>query len=465
MSSLKQLAISGSIIYWLGKNLVFLFTFLGNLILARLIIPESYGLIAIANSINDIVLVFTSVGLNLAVINLFNENKVKESCLFLAWFLFFILCFFSIFIYYILLKNNLISYDIFLILMIIAPITCLQLPSSVYLGVYESELKFKISVLIWSIGPILGMIFGIFFAYYDFQEWSLVIKQVITTSSVFLILFIVSNVRFSINYDLTTLIKILRYSIYIFFQRLTEIPFKVIPVFFLSNFTNKSIVGYFDRSYYLVDIQTSTLSPFYSNVFFSILSKKKDNYQKINLAYKDVFFYISRLTLLSSLVIYFYPDIIIDILLGDKWLQMENYLKGLFFLFLILPLFNLKIYTLLSISKTNLLIISNLVCLIFLLVFISCIYFGNLPNYYVTYSISFVFIINLIFLEIFYNQLNFKEISNYIFEYLIYFLLFYFLQELLNNSYQIMFLSIFLVLIIYLKDIKKFNYIFSLLKK
>jgi teichuronic acid exporter len=465
MDDLKKIAISGSITYWLVKNSVFIFTFIGNLILARIVLPESYGLIAIANSINDIVLVFTSLGLNLAVINLFEENKVKESCLFLAWVLFLFLSLFSVTLYCLLFFYNLISFEIFIILISLAPITCLQLPTSVYLGIYESQLKFKISVFIWSFGPVIGIIAGIFFANLNFQEWSLIIKQIITTLSVFLILFFISSFKFSKNYDPKTMKKILRYSIYIFFQRLTEIPFRIVPVLFLSNLTNKSSIGYFDRSYYFVDTQSSTLSPFYSNVFFSILSKKKNLHKKINFAYNEVFFYVSRLTMLSSLVIFFYSDLIIGILLGNYWSEMTNYLKGFSILFLVLPLYNLKVYTLLSISKTNLIIIANIVSLIFLFLFILLIFMSSYSLYSLTYVLGIVFTLNLVILEFLHSQLETKQIAKYTIEYIVYFFIFYLLNIFYKDQFITLIYSITLVLFIYLKDYKKIYYIFDLLKK
>ncbi len=162
--------------------------FIVNLILARLLMPDSYGVVGMAQIIIGFLTVISDMGLFNALIQKKDDELIEARYSTVFWYLliiasFFVCCFF-LFIspagasFYneprlVPVLNALSFYLFFNILSIIPRV------------ILTKQLDFRSLVQITYLGSILSSVVAIAFAFLDFGVWSLVVKSIVSSSIIF----------------------------------------------------------------------------------------------------------------------------------------------------------------------------------------------------------------------------------------------------------------------------------------
>ena len=178
---LKQKAISGVIWSAVEKFGSSAFMFIANLILARLLIPEDFGAVAMLMVFISISETIVNAGFCTALIQKKEIDKVDCSTVF-VWNITFssilYIILYAISPYIANFYNIEILKDVLRIQSIVIPVNSLSL---VQLALFQKELEFKMIAKINLSAMLLGTLLGIYFAFIGYGVWSLVIKQVSTS--------------------------------------------------------------------------------------------------------------------------------------------------------------------------------------------------------------------------------------------------------------------------------------------
>lgn len=344
--SLFKRAFTGGM--WMaGINYVtFALMFAGQILLVRLLVPEDFGIFALALSISEMIFIFGGFSISMSCIALQEEPDVLDTGMFLSFILAVIMAVLSIAVS--MLANFYYSKQTVVFLLILCLIKIFQLPTSIYSASLEKDFLFKRNSLITSIAKSSGLIIALALALIGFGAWSLLAREVLMIVFLFVGMISFSNYKFSFRFNQVTAVKIWRYSYRMFFMRMGEVAFHRLPSFIIGTLSGVNILGLYDRSIYLARLPNAMLAPFTSNVSFSLYSKVKDDHKKISEGLYWSLLFILRITFPIGLLTLFFPETIIKTLFGMYWVEAAPFIRGFSLFLIFIPLFEVLRHFLLA---------------------------------------------------------------------------------------------------------------------
>jgi O-antigen/teichoic acid export membrane protein len=349
VKKLSTHALQGAFWNVLIRNTLFVITFIGNIFLIRMLVPGDYGTFALILSIVDIIFIIGSLGISNACVYYHDDDPdVFETGMVLSWVLALILVCASFIAVIILNLFSLYSGLVLLLILLTSIVNSLNIPTSVYLANIECNLDFKKSALLTFVGPILGLLVGLWLANNEFGIWALFYKNSLAVLLTFVIVFFISKSSIKFSYSKYISKKILRYGLGIFYQRVSEIFSIRLPMFLLSFLAGVTVLGLYERSRYLAQLQNTVLDTVFGKVAFTIYSKVKNNSKAVTKGCQLTLLFVSRLSFLSALLVFYYSDFIIALLFGNEWKESSGFLQGFSLLIISSSLYGPMLYTAMS---------------------------------------------------------------------------------------------------------------------
>lgn len=303
-------------------------SFFSTIILARLLSPEEYGIVALLTVFTSFISLFVDTGFSPLIIrsdygNLFYQS-LHTLTIALGGMLFLIAMLLSYPISAFYGDNNLvlpfvaIACSILLSSAMIVPVALLQ-KNQQYMIIG------KISIL----EGISRILFIILFAWLGWSYWSIIIGGLIAT-----------------------VVKLV--AVYLF----THFPFKILPVkyplsafrlskSFLLNFSGivvlnywmrrsdnlivgkvfgASMLGIYDRAYSLLMLPLGMISGVLSTVLLPSLKEIIDDKNTLNKEFSDLLNQIGLITMFAASALIIFPDTLVYVLWGSQWLEVAEYL-------------------------------------------------------------------------------------------------------------------------------------------
>ncbi len=316
--SAKTIAIKGILYTSFGGVLGQILQFFTKLFLARLLLPEDFGLMAIILSITNIINIFFSLGWGDELIQRRNNFDRAINTLFVFFLSSSILIFLSVFFLSPLLStffkisqlNYLIKIYSFSFIMY-----CLNMIYNIYA---QKNLLFKKKVLCEITSIIIFSILSILLAKLNFGVWSLLIAQLTQSIALTFLLILSINWRPSFIFDQTILKEIWSFVKHSSIGHVLGIGILYIDNLFVASFLGTEQLGYYVMSFSLASIPIIAITHSISGVMFPIFSKVKD---KIEL--KNIFLKTLHLNFFILLPIYSFGFILanylINIIFSEKW--------------------------------------------------------------------------------------------------------------------------------------------------
>ncbi len=331
--SLAKIAVWGGI-WSAGINYVgFGLNLVGNIILARLLMPEDFGVFALALSIIDMLFILGGFGFAQACIQLQDEEDVFSTGLLLTWLVAIVLALLGASAAWI--GSYFYTSEVILFVLILCPLKSLGFPCSIYLAFLEKNFSFRRSALIRTLGRSVAVLVSIVTAMYGFGVWSLLVRESLSLIFIFSGALVFSSLQFKLCYNQKTAGKIFKFSVDMFFLRMSEILFYRAPVFLLGTFGGITLLGLFERSQFLVFSSNKLLQNFHSTVAFPVYSKVQHNKVKLSEGVRFILWFVVRLIIPVVLCVLFFPETILVLVLGTQWSDAAFIFKG--FSFLLLP--------------------------------------------------------------------------------------------------------------------------------
>lgn len=293
--------------------------FVSNLILARLLLPEDFGVIGMLHIFIAISGAFMIGGFGDAIIQKKNANHTDFSTVF-VWnmvlsIFFYVVIFFSapaISRFYEMpsLCEVLRVYGLVLVLVAL---------SVVQNAILRKQLRFKALAMRNLMASFCGLVVGIVMAFTGFGVWSLVASALINQSMNAILVWRISSWRPSIIFDKTSFKELFAFGGMMMLTSLIDKVYSNIQGLLIGKRYSAEDLGYYTQARKLEDVPTSTLSYIVTNVSFPVFSRLQDD--KVNLLYalrknlKSITYINFPLCVL--LIIIAKP--LIEILYGAKW--------------------------------------------------------------------------------------------------------------------------------------------------
>jgi teichuronic acid exporter len=301
--------------------------FIVQIVLARLLLPKDYGIIALVIIFTSIANVFVQSGLNTALIQKKDADEADFSSVF----------YLSIFI----------ACLIYIVLFLAAPFIAAfyKIPEitpvfrvlsiTLFFGAFNSiqnaviarNLQFK-KLFFSSTGAILvSGIVGIYMAYMGYGVWALVGQQISNQLLVTLILWFTVNWRPQLLFSLVRVKRLFSFGWKLLVSAMIDTVYRDLRSLIIGKMYNPAMLGFFNRGQQFPSLIVSNINGSIQSVMLPVLASQQDNRPRV----KDM---MRRAIVTSSFIIFpmmvglaVTAEPLVKLLLTDKWLPAVPFLQ------------------------------------------------------------------------------------------------------------------------------------------
>ena len=351
--SLGQKARAGFGWNLLGSFLKQFFTVIVSILIARILGPEEYGIVAIAMIFITFSEIFIDVGFTDGIIQKENISKEALSSVFIVNFS--ISCILALIIY---LSAPYIGYffdtpevvPVIRYLQFILPISAL---GKVHSAILIKELRMKALSVRDVISSLIGGCIGIIAAYAGYGVYSLVWQQLSTVLLSTILLWIGSNWLPRLKFSWVEIKGLLSFSSYVFFDALSQRLINKLELMFIGKTFSPTTLGLYTRADSLVSLINKFTTNSLSKVIYPVFTNLQNNKEKFRDVFsKTMYMAIFASTLISG-IMFFSAELIIISLLGEKWRQSILFFQILIFLTISFPLRTIVFKAILSLGYSS----------------------------------------------------------------------------------------------------------------
>lgn len=414
-----------------------------NMILARLLAPEIFGVVATLTMVVSFADIFTDAGLQKFLIQheFIDEDDLYKSASVAFWTNFLLSVFLWIIIF--IFKDSiayLVGSDGYGVQLAVISISIPLLSfSSIQQAIFKRNFDFKAMFIPSIINAIIPLVITVPIAYFTHSCWSLIIGTLVANLSDAILLTLKSKWKPKFFYDFSRFKQMFAFSMWTLFEKLSVWLTLNIDIFILGNIISKYYLGLYKSGLNMVNQISNLVVAVIVPVLFSTLSRLQND----EIKYKKMFNFFqkeSSIILVPMCVgMFIYRDVVTWILLGNNWMEASLLIgtNGLIQVFIILIAnFASEVYR--SKGKPK---ISFLVQIIYVLVFIPLIYYSSFYNFKILVMVRFcasvIFVcMHLIFLKLKFNFSIFNHFKNMkypILSSMIMAIFGYFIQKLFSN--------------------------------
>jgi O-antigen/teichoic acid export membrane protein len=321
MEILKQRAIRGGLAKLIGQAITFGLRLLYVIVVARLLTPTEFGLVAMVTAVTGVFDLFRDGGLSAAAVQRMSVTEEQQSALF--W------------------VNIAIGGALALLCVLIAPIlvhfygeprlfwVTIALSTGFILGaagvqhsvILQRELRYEVLTVIDILSTFISTVIGIAMAAEGLGYWSLVVSGIVGTVAPAAMLWLVVPWRPGLPRRGAGVASMLRFGGIVSLNGLIVYVAYNLDKVLVGRFWGADVLGLYSRACQLINIPTSQLNGAIGSVAFSALSRLQDDsarYKNYFLkGYSLVIALTSPITLFSAV----FADDIVRVVLGPRWVD------------------------------------------------------------------------------------------------------------------------------------------------
>lgn len=342
-----------------------------NMILARILMPEAFGIVSTITMITSFADIFTDAGFQKYLIQheFKNEKEKLENVNVAFW------------------TNISISLIAWILIIIfrkkiaimvgnpglgnVIAIASVQLIitsfSSIQMALYRRDFDFKTLFLVRMVSILIPIIITIPLAFLGMDYWALIIGTIFGQLSNSLIMTFKSKWKPKLFYKISILKEMLSFSMWSLIESISIWLTAWIDVFIIGNSINQYYLGLYKTSTTLVNALMSLITASIIPVLFSTLSRLQNDEKQFNNVFLKMQRLVSIFVFPLGIGVYIYRDLATEIMLGSQWKEASNII-GIWSLtsciLIVLNNFNSEIYR--AKGRPKLSFLSQVLHLIFL---------------------------------------------------------------------------------------------------
>lgn len=330
-------------------------SFISNVVLARLLCPEDYGIVGLIMVFIGVADVLVDGGLGNALIQKKEVTKDDISTVFTSNLLLSVFLFLVIFLSAPAIALYVEIEGFALFLRVEAIMILLRALYVIHFSMINREMVFRKLAKISLCVSALSTILAISMAYYGCGVWSLIARNLSLDLFSFLIYYIWYKVDFSIYINRKSFGQLFGFGIFVAIANLLESLYSNLLSFVLGKKFSVKELGYYNQAYALEQIPVYSLTSILNQVFFPFLSKEQDDRTKmredVQRSLQAMSFFIYPLMIF--LICFAKPIIIL--LYSEKWLPTVPFFQILCTIGFTNFLYHLNRSILKAINKTKVL--------------------------------------------------------------------------------------------------------------
>lgn len=294
-----------------------------NMVLARIISPEAFGIVATVTMIMSFADMFTDAGFQKYLIqHEFKDERDRSRTANVAF-----------------LTNLGISIILWVTIAVfseniavlvgnpglgnVIAIACIQLPltafSSIQMALYRRDFNFKTLFLVRMISICIPLFITIPLALIGLSYWALIIGTIFMQLSNAILLTIKSKWKPRWFYDIRKLKEMLSFSIWSLIEAISIWLTTWVDTFVIGSILNEYFLGIYKTSTTMVNALMALITASTVPILFSALSRLQNNNEQFNRIYFKIQRVVSIIIFPLGVGVYLYSDLASQILLGNQW--------------------------------------------------------------------------------------------------------------------------------------------------
>lgn len=295
--------------------------FVVSIILARLLLPEHFGIVALAMFFLELFGRVREFGFDQALIHRRENLEAARATHFL---LHLTAAALSLFL-------GLISSPLLLrfytpetvkVFLIFSFVFLFKAASATQRVVLEKELLFAYTTLIDFLALVFSSILAVFMAASGAGLWSLVVYQTTNTLFAFVALWLIRPWKLKVVVDKESIVWFLKFGVFLWLGGLTTFILFKYNDFIAGTFLGAATLGFYSRAFSFAQRPTSSVTSVISRVALPTYSLIQEDKAKLSYTFNFVLRNIVRLSAPLSLILFLLARDFTLALLGDKWLPM-----------------------------------------------------------------------------------------------------------------------------------------------
>lgn len=301
-----------------------------TMVLARVLTPEAFGVVATVTMIISFTQIFSDAGFQIFLIqHEFEDKDDKYKTTNVAF-----------------LSNLVISLLLWAIIIIfreplaklvgnpglgnVIAIACVSIPlaafSSIQMALYKRSFDFKTLFYVRIVGVLIPLVITIPLALYLKNYWALIIGTIIVHTSNAIILTIKSKWKPSSYYSIKRLKKMLSFSSWVLFDTILVWATSYIDIFIIGVTLNEYYLGIYKTSIVTVGQITAIITATIIPIMLPALSRLQNDKEKL----KEMVLKFQKITSIILIPlgfgIFMYSDLLTQILLGNQWSEASDFI-------------------------------------------------------------------------------------------------------------------------------------------
>ena len=317
--SIKQEMISG--IFWTAvqKYSGLIVQIIVTAILARLLTPEDFGVVAVATVLIAFFTLFTDMGIGPAIIQKqdLTQEDLNSIFSFTIWggillAVLFFLAAYPISAFY---KED----SLALICQLLSVNLLFAAWNIVPNALINKNKRFKFIAERTLLLQVICGIISVFAAYHGLGLYALLISPILTSIGVFILNYRQYPLQFSWQIRTDALKKIFSYSSFQFLFNFINYFSRNLDKLIIGRFFSMNELGYYEKSYRLMMLPLQYVTNVITPVMHPILTSLQDDYKSLAEKYNKIIKLIATISFPLGVFLYFAADDIIYIVYGDRW--------------------------------------------------------------------------------------------------------------------------------------------------
>jgi len=328
-------------------------TFVISIVLARIMDPYVFGMIALVVSIITILQVFVDGGLANALIQIKDADDIDFSTVFYfniaVCLLLYVLLFFGAPV----ISSFYGMQELTAVVRVIGLTLVISGVKNVQQAYVSRNMLFKRFFFSTLIGTILAAVIGVGMALWGFGIWAIVAQLLISTTLDTLILWITVKWRPQKCFSLERLKTLFTYGVKILLSKLASAFYEQIRTLFIGKVYSSNQLAYYNRGLQFPAVIEANLVASVDSVLFPAMSSEQDNLSKVK--------NIARRSIKTSCYVMFpmmfgmaaCAETLITVVLTDKWIPSAPFLKIFCIMYAFYPIITTSWNTMKSIGRSG----------------------------------------------------------------------------------------------------------------
>lgn len=342
--SLGKKAVTGVMWLTLSNYIQYGLSFIGGIIVARLLEPSDFGVVALASSLLVFFRMLGSWGLGDAIIQRQDEKEKTVVSTILSLQMALAFAMFLLVLASILILRGFYESIVIKVLLVLAFFKVFRGPFQVYGALIQKNFLMKQKALLDLGTSALSLGVAITMAVKGFGVWSLVASQVVTVVLSSIGAWWLSPWRPSLGFDLAAAKWSLRFGKSMFVSGIMEKVLHDLDDVAVGSLGTTESLGFYSKSYSLSEWLVRVIVPSIAETAQPTFAKLQNERARLSRAFELVIGVITRLSVPFYLVTGLLAPEIVRLLYGEKWLGVVPLYRLLIAYGLLRPLFNMCNY-------------------------------------------------------------------------------------------------------------------------